>query len=235
MKTQKFIAAERGKKDFGWLKANYSFSFADYYNPESIHFGKLRVLNDDIISAGMGFAPHEHANMEIISIPLKGALKHKDSTGKSRIIRPNEVQIMSAGTGIEHSEKNHIKNGETSVLQIWILPKEFNTEPKYQQQYFDPHHRQNKWQALVSNKHLNALDINQDAAVSRVNLKAGEAIDYTMSYEGNGVYLFVVSGAIHFQEEQYFERDAIGIEQTNQFTIKALKDADVLALEVPMN
>lgn len=234
MKTKNYPSNERGSADFGWLKANYSFSFSNYFNPENVRFGRLRVLNDDTVAAGAGFATHPHANMEIITIPLKGALEHKDSTGQSGVIRPNEIQIMSAGIGIEHSEKNYIKNGETQVLQIWIFPNQDNVTPRYQQQYFDPSQRLNQWQYIVSNKHLGALDIYQDAVLARTTLEKGTVIDYNTHFNGNGVYLFVINGEISIGNQILTKRDALGIEETNNFTLKANEDSELLVIEVPM-
>lgn len=234
MKTTNYPSSERGSADFGWLKANYSFSFSNYFNPKNVRFGKLRVLNDDIIAAGAGFATHPHANMEIITIPLKGAIEHKDSTGQSGVIRPNEIQRMSAGIGIEHSEKNYIKNGESHALQIWIFPNQDNVNPIYQQQYFDPNQRINQWQYIVSNKHLGALDIYQNAVLARTTLQKGNAIDYKTHYEGNGVFLFVIDGEISINNQILMQRDALGIEETNNFTLRANKNSELLLIEVPM-
>ncbi|MBX2844660.1 MAG: pirin family protein [Saprospiraceae bacterium] len=235
MKTTFYSADSRGKMDFGWLKANYSFSFANYYNPERIHFGKLRVLNDDSIAGGMGFGKHPHENMEIITIPLKGSLKHKDSTGNSGIIGPNEVQIMSAGKGIEHSEMNHLKNDVTKLLQIWIFPKEYDIEPRYEQQYFEPEHRKNTWQPVVSNRHMGAMNINQDAVLSLTTLEKGKSLDYTINYEGNGVFFYVINGKVNLNGELLAERDAMGVEEIENTTFTAEEDTYLLAIEVPMN
>jgi len=235
MKTMHHSADKRGSMDYGWLKANFSFSFGSYYNPEKIHFGKLRVLNDDVISGGMGFATHGHENMEIITIPLKGALKHKDSTGQEGVIRPNEIQVMSAGSGIEHSEMNFLKNDDTSVLQLWIFPRETHTEPTYQQQYFEPVQRQNKWMPIVSPVHQGALEIKQDAVLSLTDLEAGKSVDYEFSYSGNGLYLYVISGAVKIDDKLLSEKDALEITETESFTMEASSDAYVLAVEVPMN
>lgn len=236
MKTTMFSSKERGEADFGWLKAKYSFSFNNFYSPDKIHFGKLRVLNDDIIEGGKGFAPHGHQNMEIISIVLKGALAHEDSTGSKGVIRPGEVQIMSAGSGINHSEKNHIKNGDTNLLQIWIFPKEQDIQPRYGQQYFDEHQRSNSWQPVISNLHQGSLNINQDAVLSLSNLDNGKSLDYKMNYEGNGVYLFLIDGDITLNKDiQLKTRDAIGIEKSSEFTLHANSESKILAIEVPMN
>lgn len=235
MKTTFYSASSRGKADHGWLKANFSFSFANYYNPERIHFGKLRVLNDDIIAPNMGFGTHPHENMEIITIPLKGALKHKDSTGTEGVIRPNEVQIMSAGTGIEHSEHNYLKDGNTNVLQLWIFPKEYNIEPRYDQQYFEPLQRENTWQPIVSNKHMGAMNINQDAVLSLTTLKKGKTIEYRSNYADNGVYFYVITGKVVADGQVLGQRDAFGVEEFESISFVAEEDTYMLAVEVPMN
>jgi len=235
MSIKLFPAKGRGSADYGWLKANYSFSFSNFYNADQVHFGKLRVLNDDYIAGGAGFATHPHENMEIITIPLKGALEHSDSTGGKGVIRPGEVQIMSAGTGVEHSEKNYIKNGETNVLQLWIFPKEQNIEPRYAQQYFEEQQRMNTWQPVVSNKHPGALNINQDAVLSLSHLQQGKSVDYKLHFQGNGVYLFVIDGDITIEGTRFKKRDAAGIDHFNEFEVSANSDSKLLAIEVPMN
>lgn len=235
MKIKKFASEDRGSADYGWLKANYSFSFARYHNPKRTHFGKLRVLNDDFIEGGAGFPTHPHDNMEIITIALKGALAHEDSSGGKGVIRPNEVQVMSAGTGVEHSEFNHLKNAETNILQIWIFPDEQNVQPRYDQQYFDEHQRVNQWQYLVSNEFPGAMRIHQNATISRAKLEKNEELEYELVQQGNGVYLFLIDGEIKINDEQIKKRDAVGIEQIDTFTVEAKDDSDVLCIEVPMN
>ncbi len=234
MVTSIIRSRDRGSGHYGWLQAKYSFSFGQYYNAQRIHFGKLRVLNDDIIEANRGFALHGHANMEIITIPLKGAIKHEDSTGAKGIIRPGEVQIMSAGLGIEHSEKNAIKNDDTQLFQIWIFPKTQNTTPQYHQQSFNEQLRQNQWQYIVSNKHQAALPINQDAVLSLAHLDDNKTLDYTLNYEGNGLYLMVIDGTILINGEQLGRRDAIEITDFETISLEARKAAKLLAIEVPM-
>jgi len=234
MKTTFYSANTRGTADHGWLQANFSFSFANYYNPERIHFGKLRVLNDDVIKGGTGFGTHPHENMEIVTIPLKGALKHQDSTGQKGVIRPNEVQIMSAGSGIEHSEVNYLKDAPTSVLQLWIFPKEYNIEPRYDQQYFDPEHRKNVWFPIVSNQHAGAMNINQDAVLSLTTLEKGKELEYTPTYEGNGVYFYVITGKVTTSDNELGQRDAFGVEEFENISFTAQEDTYMLAVEVPM-
>lgn len=236
MKTILFKAADRGSADYGWLKPNYYFSFAQYYNPQKIHFGLLRVLNDDFIAGGGGFPTHPHDNMEIVTIPFAGALKHKDSTGGEGIIKAGDVQIMSAGTGVQHSEANASATEPVTLFQIWIFPKERNIKPRYDQKTFDINERVNKWQTVVSPLAAdNALWINQDARFSLTNLDTGKEINYTSTFAGNGVFLVIINGAVKINDQQLNKRDALGICETESFTITATEDAELLAIEIPMN
>lgn len=236
MKTIIHKASSRGHADYGWLKTNYSFSFSEYYNPERIHFGMLRVLNDDYVAPGMGFGTHPHENMEIITIPLSGSLQHKDSTGTSSIIKANEVQVMSAGSGIQHSEFNPSDKEAVELFQLWIFPKIKNVEPRYGQKVYSENDRINKWQLLVSpNKLNNALWINQDAFISRIKITEKKDVHYKSSINGNGMYLMVIDGNISIEGEQLNKRDAIGISETNEVTINTEGSADLLMIEVPMN
>ncbi len=236
MKTIFHPAKDRGHANHGWLDTHHSFSFADWYNPEKVHFGALRVLNDDIVDIGEGFGTHPHDNMEIVSIPLKGILSHKDSTGSAGDIRLGDVQIMSAGTGLRHSEYNGSPNEATAFLQIWIFPKEKNIKPRYDQRSFDITLKKNTWQVLVSPlENDKALWINQDAVLSRTDLEANKIINYTNHFKGNGVYLFVIEGSIEVNGKTLNKRDAIGISEAESFDIKALSEADILAIEIPMN
>ncbi len=236
MKTIFHPAKERGHANHGWLDTHHSFSFADWYNPERIHFGALRVLNDDIIDIDGGFGTHPHDNMEIVTIPLKGILAHKDSTGSNGLIYAGDVQIMSAGTGIHHSEYNGSTSEATALLQIWIFAKEKNITPRYDQRKFDVTLKKNAWQVLVSPIHKDhALWINQDAVLSRTDLEANKTIGYTNHYKGNGVYVFVIEGSIEINGQMLNRRDAIGISEADSFTIKALSEADILAIEIPMH
>jgi quercetin 2,3-dioxygenase len=232
---QKFAAQNRGKADYGWLKTNYSFSFAQYFNPERIHFGALRVLNDDIVAGGAGFDTHPHDNMEIITIPFFGTLRHQDSMGHVEDIKPNEVQVMSAGTGIFHSESNPSKTESVGLFQIWIMPEKRNVEPVYNQTYFDTAQAQNQWQLLVGpNGHPEAkLTINQQAYVSRVFLTAGQSIDYTPQDESYGSYLMVVDGSVNVDGTSLEKRDAAGIINSGTFQVKAITDAYLINIEVP--
>lgn len=231
-----YPADERGKADFGWLKAKYSFSFANYYDPQKIHFGMLRVLNDDIIEAGEGFGEHPHDNMEIVTIPLQGELAHKDSTGKEEVISANNVQIMSAGTGLIHSEYNHSQTNIVNSLQIWVLPKEKNIVPRYDQMSFKIEERKNKWQFLITpHKNNGSLWINQDAYFSRALITENSVTLYKLHSENNGIYIFLISGNIETAEESFKQRDAIGIYDTDRISIKANEESDILIIEVPMN
>lgn len=234
MNTIVHKADSRGSANHGWLKSRHTFSFAGYYNPDRVRFGALRVLNDDEVAGGQGFGTHPHDNMEIVSIPLQGDLEHKDSTGRNEVIREGDVQIMSAGTGIRHSEFNHNKDEDVHFLQIWVFPKERDIEPKYGQKTFLPEDRMNKWQTVVSPTDEQALWINQDATFSLANLDAGSELEYQVKHPGNGVYLFVLNGELKAADEKLDTRDAIGITDTDSFKIKASSYAEVLAIEVPM-
>lgn len=238
MKTKIYKANERGTADYGWLKANYSFSFSNYYNPEKVNFGALRVLNDDIIDGGMGFGTHPHENMEIITIPLKGSLKHRDSMSNKWIaIETGEVQVMSAGTGLQHSEMNNLPNEEINLFQIWIIPNKQDVEPRYDQKKFETSERKNKLQVLVSsisNETEGSLTIHQNAQISRIDLDENLNFEYKLSSEYQGVYAIVIEGEAQIENFILNKRDAIGVEQTNSINIKALKNAQLLFIEVPM-
>ena len=229
-------ADSRGYFDFGWLKTNHTFSFGNYYDPERVNFGMLRVLNDDIVAGGEGFGTHPHKDMEIVSIPLRGALAHKDSTGTEKAIVPDEVQVMSAGTGILHSEYNHSKENETNFLQIWILPDKKGHEPRYNQKSFDAVERKNKLQFIVTpEKKEDNLWLNQDAYFSLVDLEKDKSINYKIHTIGNGVYLFVIEGMISVVDEALSKRDGIGIWEVDSLSVSATVDAKLLFIEVPMN
>lgn len=236
MKTILQKASERGRADHGWLKANYYFSFSQYHNPQKVHFGLLRVLNDDTVAGGGGFPTHPHDNMEIVTIPLHGTLAHKDNTGGNGLIKSGDVQIMSAGTGVEHSEYNASPTEAVNLFQVWIFPKERNIKPRYDQRHFNKEERINKWQTVVSpNEADNALWINQDARFSLTDLSAGKEIEYTNAFPGNGVYLVVVNGSVSVDNIKLDKRDALGIYDTHSFIITANEDAELLAIEIPMN
>jgi len=229
-------AETRGLADHGWLKSYHTFSFANYHNPERMRFGLLRVLNDDSVAAGEGFGKHPHDNMEIISIPLSGSLEHQDSMGNKIVIQPNEVQIMSAGTGVKHSEYNHSQTEDVKFLQIWVFPKEKNISPRYEQKVFSEQERKNQLKLVVSpGREDGALWINQDAYFSLGDLDQGTSLNYKIRKEGNGVYLFVLEGTIEAAGETLQRRDGLGVSETNSVDIKAGSAAKVLLMEVPMN
>ncbi|HEY5690444.1 MAG TPA: pirin family protein [Cyclobacteriaceae bacterium] len=236
MKTIVHKANTRGYANHGWLDTSHTFSFAGYYNPERMHFGALRVLNDDFVEGGMGFGTHPHDNMEIISIPLEGDLEHKDSMGNTTAIRQNDIQIMSAGTGVQHSEYNRNKGEKVNFLQLWIFPKVKNIEPRYDQKTFNPADRLNKWQEIVSPlSNGKGVTINQDAWLHLANLEKGFTTEYTIKQKGNGVYLFVIDGEVTVNSQQLNKRDGLGIWETDSFSISANSSSEVLTVEVPMN
>ena len=238
MKTKIDSANERGTADHGWLKANFSFSFAHYYNPEKVNFGALRVLNDDSIQGGMGFGTHPHDNMEIISIPLKGALKHRDSMSNEWIpLNTGEVQVMSAGTGIQHSEMNNHPTEEVNLFQIWIVPNKQEVTPRYDQKVFEASERKNKLQTLVSsisNEVEGSLTIHQNSKISRIDLDENTSFNYELMTETNGVYIMLVEGAIVVDAKTLHKRDAIGVEQTAAVEIISKEKSQLLFVEVPM-
>ena len=228
-------ADTRGGADHGWLKAKHTFSFANYYDPQRMHFGVLRVLNDDRVAPARGFGTHPHDNMEIITIPLTGALQHKDSMGNTAIIRKGEVQIMSAGTGIQHSEVNPNQDQDVTLLQIWVLPKHNNIQPRYEQREYKAQDRQNKFQTVVSPTDKNAVWINQDAHFSLANFERGHSSTYVLNQPAqNGLYLFVVSGQVVAAEQTLNSRDGLGIWNIASLEITATADAEFLIMEVPM-
>jgi len=236
MKTLLFKAADRGTADYGWLKPNYYFSFAQYHDDAKVHFGLLRVLNDDFVDGGGGFPMHPHDNMEIVTIPFSGALKHKDSTGGAGLIQAGDIQIMSAGTGVQHSEANASSTEPVTLFQVWIFPKERNIKPRYDQRTFDVSERNNTWQTVVSPIEAdNALWINQDARFAMTNLEPNKEITYTNGFTGNGVFLVVIEGTVTVNGQQLNKRDALGISETDSFTVTASENASLLAIEVPMD
>ncbi|MDN3658547.1 pirin family protein [Ferruginibacter paludis] len=236
MTTVLYKAADRGTGDYGWLKPNYYFSFGQYHNPKNLHFGVLRVLNDDYIAGGGAFPTHPHDNMEIVTIPFTGALKHKDSTGGAGIIKAGDVQIMSAGTGVQHSEANASATDPVTLFQVWVFPKVNDIQPRYDQRTFDLNERINKWQYIVSaDEKDSALWINQDARFALTSIKAGSTLTYSNKFSGNGVFLVNISGTVTVGETTLGRRDALGIDGTESFSVTANEDAELLAIEIPMN
>lgn len=223
----------RGHFNYGWLNTHHSFSFARYYDPERVHYGALRVLNDDLIKAGEGFGRHPHDNMEIITIPLAGKVLHRDSMGHEQTIEPNEVQVMSAGTGIFHEEYNASKTEDLTLLQIWIMPALKNIKPTYDQRSFDSELAKNTWQKLVTSGEKDTLHINQQAIISRVFLSEGKTIDYKLRPESFGSYLFLINGKISVAGYDLSKRDAIGLSHLREFTIVAATDSYILNIEIP--
>ncbi len=237
MKTYEFHSADsRGAANHGWLQSFHTFSFANYYNPSRIHFGALRVLNDDTVSGGMGFGEHPHDNMEIISIPLEGDLEHKDSMGNTTVIRNGDIQVMSAGTGIYHSEYNRNKDATVKFLQIWVFPNKKNVTPRYDQITMNPADRQNQFQQVLSpNPEDAGVWIHQDAWFHLGKFDQDFSVDYSIKKEGNGLYVFVLSGEFEVDGQVVQSRDGLGIRQASDVSFKALSPgAEVLLMEVPM-
>jgi redox-sensitive bicupin YhaK (pirin superfamily) len=235
MQTILHKAATRGHANHGWLDTNHTFSFAHYYDPSRIHFGMLRVLNDDFVDGGKGFGTHPHDNMEIISIPLSGDLEHKDSMGNITVIRENDIQLLSAGTGIYHSEYNKNTDKKVNFLQIWVFPKKRDSEPRYDQKTFNPNDRVNKLQLVVSPyEDAEGVRINQDAWFSLGNLQTGFETDYSFHLKSNGVYAFVIDGQVTIQDQKLYNRDGMGIWETDSIKIKANSESQLLLMEVPM-
>lgn len=235
-KTILHKAATRGHANHGWLDSNFSFSFAEYYNPERMHFGALRVLNDDQIAPNMGFGMHPHDNMEIISIPLDGTLQHKDSMGNTAIINSNDIQVMSAGTGIFHSEYNYSKTETGKFLQIWVLPNKKNVTPRYDQITLTPTDRFNKLQQILSpNTNDEGVWIHQNAWFHLGSFEKNFSTEYRMKGNGHGVYAFIIKGQFIINNIEIDERDGLGIWDTDKFDIQSLlHNGEILLMEVPM-
>ncbi|WP_353118117.1 pirin family protein [Myroides odoratus] len=225
----------RGYADHGWLKSNHTFSFANYRNNDRVHFGVLRVLNDDYVAPGMGFGTHPHENMEIISIPLKGSLAHKDSMGHGETIHVNEIQVMSAGTGVQHSEFNPSETEASEFLQIWVFPNQLHVTPRYQQLQLDVTKRHNHWDQILSpNPEDAGAWIHQNAWFHLANLDQGKELNYELKDKTNGVYLFVLEGSITVNNQTLDRRDAIGIWDIDSLEVQATTDAQLLLMEIPM-
>lgn len=228
-------ADTRGKANHGWLNSHHTFSFGNYQNSERMNFGALRVLNDDIVKGGMGFRTHQHHNMEIISIPLEGDLEHKDSMGNVTVIREGDVQIMSAGNGVSHSEFNKNKDKEVKFLQIWVFPKTKNTQPRYDQISIRDILKENEfYQVLSPYKEDQGVWLNQDAWFHIGKFTKGNLDEYKIRKEGNGVYAFVLDGEVEINNEKLSKRDGYGIWDIKSLKLTALENARVLLMEVPM-
>jgi len=229
-------ADTRGHANHGWLDSKHTFSFANYYNPERIHFGMLRVLNDDTVAPGRGFGTHPHDNMEIISIPLSGDLEHKDSMGTTAVIKEGEIQVMSAGTGVYHSEYNANKDKEVKFLQIWVFPNEKNVTPRYDQIQIGDLVKKNSFSQILSpNSEDQGVWIQQDAWFHMGEFDSDTETTYDLKRNGNGVYAFVLEGEAEIEGQQLEKRDGLGIWDTDEFSVKAQAGAKILLMEVPMN
>lgn len=235
MKTVLHRANTRGHANHGWLDSHHTFSFANYRNPERMHFGVLRVLNDDIVAPGRGFGRHPHDNMEIISIPLEGDLEHKDSMGNVAVIKQGDVQVMSAGTGIYHSEYNRKQDQQVKFLQIWLFPNKKNVEPRYDQITLENSNLKNQlYQILSPSKNDAGVWIHQNAWFHMGNLEKGFETTYEIKSKGNGVYAFVLDGDVTIDNQDLGKRDGFGVWDTESICIKADSDAKILLMDVPM-
>jgi quercetin 2,3-dioxygenase len=236
-----YKANTRGHANHGWLNAHHSFSFANYQDPKRMNFGVLRVLNDDIIAPSMGFGTHPHDNMEIITIPLKGALRHRDSMGNEGVIEQFDIQVMSAGTGVRHSEFNANDDKEVNLLQIWLFPNRRNVAPRYDQQTFKPEDRVNQLQTVIAPidsvevENGAAMGIHQNAWFSLGSLEAGVEKTYPIRLTSNGVYVFVIEGTVTINRTPLSKRDALGVWDAENLIIKADTDAEILLMDVPMS
>jgi len=236
MKSVLHKATTCGHADHGWLNSHHTFSFAGYNDPERMHFGVLRGLNDDQVSPGRGFGTHPHDNMEIISIPLEGDLEHKDSMGNTTTIKEGDVQVMSAGTGIQHSEYNKNTDQEVKFLQIWVFPNKRNVEPRYDQISIREIEKENAfYQVLSPNPDDEGVWVHQDAWFHLGNFQAGATDTYHIKKEGNGVYAFVLDGEVEIDGQKLEKRDGLGIWDTASFDFKSTSNSRVLLMEVPMN
>lgn len=229
-------AETRGHANHGWLDTYHTFSFSSYHNPERMRFGVLRVLNDDTVAPGMGFGTHPHDNMEIISIPLEGDLEHKDSMGNTQVIRNGDIQVMSAGTGIYHSEFNRNKDSHVKFLQIWVLPNKKDVTPRYDQITLNKSEREGKLQQILSpNPDDAGVWIHQNAWFHLGNFKKGDQFSYSIKDKNNGIYTFILSGAVETAGQTLHKRDGIGVWETEQMHYTAVEDTEILIMEVPMN
>ncbi len=229
-------ASTRGDANHGWLKSRHTFSFANYYDPERMHFGAIRVINDDIVAPGMGFGTHPHDNMEIISIPLKGDLEHKDSMGNTTVIRNGDIQVMSAGTGIKHSEYNKNDDRPVKFLQIWIFPNKRGVTPRYDQITLNIEDRKNRFQQILSpSSEDEGVWIHQNAWFHISDLEKGKSLDYELKSPENGLYVYVLDGDVIVDGHALSTRDGLGIWDTNKVSFTAESKTSLLLMEVPMN
>jgi redox-sensitive bicupin YhaK (pirin superfamily) len=228
-------ADSRGDANHGWLHSKHTFSFANYHDPQRMHFGVLRVLNDDYVAAGRGFGTHPHDNMEIISIPLEGDLEHQDSMGNNTVIRNGDIQVMSAGTGVSHSEYNKNSDKPVKFLQIWLFPNKRNVTPRYGQITLNKADRKDKFQQIISpSADDEGVWIHQNAWFHLSDFDKGTSETYTFKAEGNGLYIFVLNGTLKVNDQELNTRDGFGVWDTDQVSIKAESDAEFLLMEVPM-
>ena len=236
-KTILHKANTRGHADHGWLNSYHTFSFANYHNPERIHFGALRVLNDDTVAAGKGFGRHPHDNMEIISIPLEGDLEHADSMGNKTVIRNGDIQAMSAGTGVTHSEYNANTDKPVKFLQIWVFPDRKNIQPQYSQVTLQAADRKNKLQQIVSPRSNgnDGVTIQQNAWFSLGDIEQGKQLSYNIKRKENGVYVFVLNGEVTIEDQKLNTRDGLGIWETDTISVTAGSNAEILLMDVPMD
>ena len=234
MKTVLHKADSRGKANHGWLNSFHSFSFAGFHNPERMHFGVLRVLNDDTVAPGRGFGRHPHDNMEIISIPLEGELVHQDNMGTKAVIRKGDIQVMSAGTGVEHSEFNNSQDQEVKFLQIWVFPKVKGVEPRYAQQQI-PESPNQLVQVLSPSANDEGVWINQNAWFHLGEFDREQSLEYRIKQAGNGVYAFVLQGSLQIAGQQLENRDGFGVWDTDSLTIQGTPGSRILLMEVPMS
>ena len=229
-------ASSRGAANHGWLQAKHSFSFANYYNSERVQFGALRVLNDDIIAPGMGFGTHPHDNMEIITIPLDGALEHKDSMDNIGVIETDEIQVMSAGSGVYHSEYNKSRDQSVSLLQIWVFPNKKNVTPRYDQKNIKDLKKVNSFYPIVTpNQKGPGMWIHQDAWFHIGEFDKETRINYKINKKGNGVYAFLIEGSVQIDGKSLEKRDALGLWDTESFELLANPNSRILLIEVPLN
>jgi redox-sensitive bicupin YhaK (pirin superfamily) len=229
-------AVQRGHSNHGWLKAAHSFSFANYFDSEKNNFGKLRVLNDDTIAPLKGFELHPHHNMEIVTIPISGTLRHTDNMGIEKTISTGEVQVISAGSGIWHSEFNASDSERLNLFQIWIYSKSRGNRSRYEQKAFSETQRINNWQLLVSPKGKNeSLTINQEAYLSVINSKKLPVASYQLNKQGNGVYFMLIEGEAEIADKLLQKRDAVGVWSFyDPLEIRFLENSKLLAIEVPI-